>query len=173
METKEREHGHPQNSRWMCSQGQNDADRRCAVRAGSAGGQSDGCAADQVREQAGGRRQTALSFGTAHVLGVLSQALSAPTMRDQRRLKKIARFLAGTKEVELLLKPNAKNGKPVVQAMVDANWADDAIDRKSTSGGVLYFHGCAIATWSRRQSCVALSSAESELYALGSAVLEE
>ena len=93
-------------------------------------------------------------------------------MRDQRRLKKMARFLAGTEEVELLFKPNAKNGKPVVQVMVDANWADDASDRKSTPDGVLYFYGCAIAKWSRPQSCVALSSAESELYALGSGAVE-
>ena len=49
------------------------------------------------------------------------------------------------KEVELLLKPNEMDGKPVVQVMVDANWADDATDRKSTSGGVLYLFGCAIA----------------------------
>ena len=48
----------------------------------------------------------------------------------------------------MLLKPNAKDGKHVVQVMVDANWADDAIDRKSTSGGVLYMYGRAIATWS-------------------------
>ena len=84
----------------------------------------------------------------------------------------MARFLARTKEVELLLKPNAKDGKHVVQVMVDANWADDAIDRKSTSGGVLYLYGRAIATWSRRQSGVALSLGESELYALGSGAVE-
>ena len=52
------------------------------------------------------------------------------------------------REVELLLKPNEEDGKPVVQVMVDANWADDAIDRKSTLGGVLYVYGCAMATWS-------------------------
>ena len=67
----------------------------------------------------------------------------------------------------MLLKPNATDGKPVVEVMVYASWADDAIDRKSTSGGVLYFYGCSIATWSRRQSCVASSSAGSELNALG------
>ena len=76
-----------------------------------------------------------------HGVGVLSQALSAPTTRNQRRLKEMARSLARTKEVELLLKPNAKDGKHVVQVMVDANWADDAIDRKSRSGGVLYLYG--------------------------------
>ena len=68
------------------------------------------------------------------------------TNGDQRRLKKRARFLAGTKEVHFLFKPHAKDGKPVVQVMVGANRADDAIDKKSTSGGVLHFYGCAIAT---------------------------
>ena len=74
--------------------------------------------------------------------------------------------------MELLLKPNTKNGTPVALVEVDANWADEAIDRESTSGGVLHFCGWAITTWSRRQSCVALSSAESELYALGSGAVE-
>jgi hypothetical protein len=107
-----------------------------------------------------------------YTVGVLSQAVSAPTRRDQRRLKKLARFLAGTRNVELILRPCKPGELPVVQVKVDANWADEESDRKSTSGGVLYYHGCAIATWSRRQACVALSSAESELYAIGSGSVE-
>jgi hypothetical protein len=107
-----------------------------------------------------------------YTVGVLSQAMSCPTKRDKRRIKKLARFLAGTRNVELILRPCKPGQVPVVQVKVDANWADDDSDRKSTSGGVLYYHGCAIATWSRRQACVALSSAESELYALGSGAVE-
>ncbi|CAK0797452.1 unnamed protein product [Prorocentrum cordatum] len=55
--------------------------------------------------------------------------------------------------------------------LVDADWADDKTDRISTSGGILKYRGCTDLSWSRRQGCVAFSSAESELYALGSAIV--
>ena len=34
------------------------------------------------------------------------------------------------------------------------------------------YRGCTVASWSRRQACVALSTAESELYALGFGAME-
>ena len=49
---------------------------------------------------------------------------------------------------------------------VDANWAGDARDRKSTSGFLLKFGGGLIAWGSRKQGCVALSSTEAEFVAL-------
>jgi hypothetical protein len=108
-----------------------------------------------------------------HGIGVLSRGMSSPTKKDQRRLKKMARFLIGTRDVELALIPSkTTNIDDAVQVFVDADWADKEGDRRSTSGGVLLYHGCAVASWSRRQACVALSSAESELYALGSGAVE-
>eukprot|EP00959_Pyramimonas_sp_CCMP1952_P058547 1222618-Pyramimonas_sp.AAC.1 len=77
----------------------------------------------------------------------------------------MARYLAGTRSYNMQLIP-AKQGI-AVQRWVDAEWADDEQDRVSTSGGVLQCHGCTILSWSRRQDCVALSSAESKLCALG------
>ena len=86
-------------------------------------------------------------------------------------MKKMARFLINTKGVELMLILNKSEERPV-QVRVDADWADKANDRRPTSGGVLFYYGCTIMSWSRRQACVALSSAEGELYALGSGAVE-
>ena len=106
-----------------------------------------------------------------HGIGVLSRGMANPTLRDQQRLKKMARYLIGTRDVELALVPGTPSDE-VVQVYVDADWSDKKEDRRSTSGGILLYHGCVVASWSRRQACLALSSAESELYALGSGAVE-
>eukprot|EP00959_Pyramimonas_sp_CCMP1952_P443534 9285319-Pyramimonas_sp.AAC.1 len=64
------------------------------------------------------------------------------------------------------LAPN--RGGIAVGRWVDAGWADDRTDRNSTSRGVLKYRGCTVLSRWRRQGSVALSLAESELYALGS-----
>ena len=53
-----------------------------------------------------------------------------------------------------------------IEAMSDANWAADKHTRKSTSGGVIMLGKHYIKSWSKTQSLIALSSAESELYAM-------
>eukprot|EP00971_Amphidinium_carterae_P352089 6492420-Amphidinium_carterae.1 len=59
-----------------------------------------------------------------------------------------------------------------LKAYVDSDWATDRRDRKSISGGCLFFHGCLLHSWSRKQTTVALSSAEAELGALCTGILE-
>ena len=54
----------------------------------------------------------------------------------------------------------------------DADWAGDSNDRKSTSGYVFVINGGAISWKSRKQTCVALSTAEAEYVALASAAQE-
>ena len=48
----------------------------------------------------------------------------------------------------------------------DADWASGEEIRKSTSGGIILNGSHYIKSWSKTQSLVALSSAESGLYAL-------
>ena len=48
----------------------------------------------------------------------------------------------------------------------DADWASDRTDRKSMSGGILYVNGSPVNWLSKRQTTVALSSTESEVYAM-------
>jgi hypothetical protein len=56
--------------------------------------------------------------------------------------------------------------------MSDANWALDKESSESTSGGVILHGKHYVKSWSKTQSLVALSSAESELYALIKCVSE-
>ena len=51
----------------------------------------------------------------------------------------------------------------------DADWAGDVNDRKSTSGYLFMMNGGAVTWKSKKQSCVALSTAEAEYVALSSA----
>ena len=59
-----------------------------------------------------------------------------------------------------------------IDTYTDANWALCETTRKSTTGFVLYFFGAAVQYGSRTQATIALSSAESELYAIGTAAQE-
>ena len=62
-------------------------------------------------------------------------------------------------------------GRLVLSAMADADWAGLA-ERRSVTGGVVLLAGCCVTSWSRTQASCALSSCESELYAMGSAAVE-
>jgi len=105
-----------------------------------------------------------------HGVGVLSQKLSKPTLMDQKRLKKMARYLVGARGVYLKLVPDPRAAP--VDTYVDADWADSRTGRRSTSGGAILYHGCPSLTWARRQAVYAPSSAESELYAIGTGSVE-
>ena len=117
-----------------------------------------------------------LIFGSSHrpdlqfAVGQRAQHGSAPTVGDRKALKKCLRYVQGTKELWLELKPEHK-GTLTVGGWSDADWAG-CPDRKSMSGGVLTLNGAVIASWSKKQSTVALSSAESELYAMGLTAVE-
>ena len=54
----------------------------------------------------------------------------------------------------------------------DANWAGELDDRRSTSGYLFKLSGAAVSWRSKKQSCVALSTAEAEYMALTSAAQE-
>ena len=54
----------------------------------------------------------------------------------------------------------------------DADWAGDVNDRKSTSGYLFIISNAAVSWKSRKQGCVALSTAEAEYIALAAASQE-
>ena len=87
-----------------------------------------------------------------------------PEIGDWNRLKRIGRYLKGCPRYVVEYK--FQEWPEHLTGMSDANWALDKDSRKSTSGGVILFGSHYIKSWSKTQSLVALSSAESELYAL-------
>lgn len=84
-------------------------------------------------------------------------------------VKRILRYLSGTKNLRLAFKKNAKN---FVFGYCDADWATDIDDRKSCTGYVFMRSSGAITWNSKRQPTVALSTAEAEYMALSSATQE-
>ena len=53
-----------------------------------------------------------------------------------------------------------------MNAFVDADWAGELASRKSTSGGAVQLGDHLLRSWSSTQSTIALSSGESEYYAI-------
>ena len=103
----------------------------------------------------------------------LSYELGSPTLADLTRAKKSLRYLKGARDLKPHLtipswKPNdlCKNLKHVT-GFFHADWAGDPVTRKSTSCTLCYVAQFLLTSECRGQGTVALSSGESELYALG------
>ena len=103
----------------------------------------------------------------------LSYKLASPTLADLTRAKKALRYCKGTRELNLYLtilalKPNDLNRTlKHVTGYSDADWASDPVTRKSTSCTLCYVDQFLLTSECRGQGTVALSSGESEMYALG------
>lgn len=75
-----------------------------------------------------------------------------------------------TKYVKLNYGTGGNSGTLVGYA--DANWGGDIDTRRSTTGYIFLYAGCAVSWGSRLQRCVTLSSMEAEYVALGEACQE-
>ena len=103
----------------------------------------------------------------------LSYKLASPTIADMTRAKKVLSCLKGTRELNLYLtipalKPNDLNKNLIhITGYSDADWAGDPGTRKSTSCTLCHVDQFLLTSECRGQGTVALSSGESEMYALG------
>ena len=107
----------------------------------------------------------------AFAVSELSRFVSKPTQTHLTAAKHLLRYLKGTKSLGL------KYSKPLdrlnlLWGYVDSDWAGCPDTRRSTSGFVLMLNGAAISWKSKRQSVVALSTAEAEFVAASSMVQE-
>ena len=102
----------------------------------------------------------------AHAVGVLSRFMSNPGKEHWTAVKRVFRYLRGTSDYGLCYQ-----GRPGLEIMldirgfVDADWAGDLDQRRSTSGYVFSLFGGAVSWMSKRQSVVALSTTEAEYIA--------
>ena len=96
------------------------------------------------------------------------QGCAAPTQAHLTAVRRIFRNLKGTIDLSLQYKPSG--GK--LLGYPDADWANDMDDRHSTTGNVFTMLGGAISWLNQKQATVALSTAEAEYIALGSAPQE-
>ena len=99
------------------------------------------------------------------------RSLAVPTRGTHLEIKRCARYLSRFPECEQLM-PWGYGGAARLEAWTDAGWASDAATRKYGSGGIPSLAGVTVKTWSRCQSCIALSSGESEVHAATMAASE-
>ncbi|XP_022135935.1 uncharacterized protein LOC111007767 [Momordica charantia] len=95
--------------------------------------------------------------------------MHSPTLVHWQLVKRILRYLKGTVDHGLLL---SKASHFSFHGYVDAGWASDPDDRKSTSGFCVFFGGNLVTWGSKKQSIISRSSMEVEYRCLATAATE-
>lgn len=95
----------------------------------------------------------------AHAVGMASRT-GTPTSHHWQRLKRVLRYLKGTSSYGL----HFKGGKSRIELVgfADADYANDSLTRRSTSGYVILLCGGPIAWRCQQQPIIALSTTEAE-----------
>ena len=93
----------------------------------------------------------------SQAVGVASKFCAAPTKAHLTAVKRILRHLKGSLDSKIVYHQTPNTD---VVGYTDANWASDLDDRRSTSGNVFLLAGGPISWTSKRQSVVAVSTAE-------------
>jgi hypothetical protein len=114
----------------------------------------------------------------AHAVHQCAAHMQQPSRKHMKAVDRIFRYLAGTKEMGLIfgsrLTEDARGNTThlPVSAYSDADWGNDVPDRKSLTGWVVMVNGDPVSWCCKKQSVVAQSTCEAELYALAAAVNE-
>lgn len=90
------------------------------------------------------------------------QFLSNPLEEHWKAVKRILRYLSGTKHHGLLIQPASLQQPLHLLGFCDADWASDPDDRRSTSSACVFLGPNLVSWWSKKQQLVARSSAEAE-----------
>lgn len=112
---------------------------------------------------------TATRPDIAYAVGYVSRFMENPQQEHWIAVKRIFRYLQGTKSHGICYQPS---GKIDFCGCSDADWAGDQADRKSTSGYAFMLLGAPISWGSKKQSSVSLSTSEAEYIALSLAIQE-
>lgn len=92
-----------------------------------------------------------------------------PTSEHLTAVKRVLRYLKGTSDMCLRYQQSADDE---LTGYSNADWAGDWDDRRSTSGNIFLLVSRAVSWLSKKQSVVALSSAEAEYISLSYAAQE-
>ena len=112
---------------------------------------------------------TATRPDIAYAVGYVSRFMENPQETHWAAVKRIFRYLQGTKTHGICFKP----GNDIdFRGYSDADWAGDHADRKSTSGYTFMLMGAPVSWGSKKQSSVSLSTSEAEYIALSLAIQE-
>ena len=112
---------------------------------------------------------TATRPDIAYAVGYVSRFMENPQEDHWIAVKRILRYLQGTKTHGINYKPSDKID---FRGYSDVDWAGDLTDRKSTSGYVFMLLGAPVSWGSKKQPSVSLSTSEAEYIALSLAIQE-
>lgn len=104
-------------------------------------------------------------------IGYLSRFQDKPTELHWSCLQRVVRYLKHTNNYALYYEKQKDDVTPL-QGFVDADWANDINDRKSTSGYLLQAFGNIVVWSSKKQGMVAKSTSEAEYIAACEACAE-
>ncbi|WJX33335.1 hypothetical protein P8452_21550 [Trifolium repens] len=100
-----------------------------------------------------------------YAVGVCARYQADPKVSHLTQVKRILKYVNGTSDYGIMYS-HCENS--TLYGYCDADWAGSADDRKSTSGGCFFLGTNLISWFSKKQNCVALSTAEAEYVAAGS-----
>lgn len=110
----------------------------------------------------------------AHAMGVLSRFMSKLGKEQWTTMKQAFRYLRCTSDYGLCYQGRPGLDKLLdIHGFVDADWAGDLDQRRSTSGYVFNLFGGVVSWMSKKKSVVALSTTEAEYMAATHASKEE
>eukprot|EP00253_Pinus_taeda_P009205 PITA_09205 len=104
-----------------------------------------------------------------YAVSLISRFMERPKEVHWQAAKRIMRYVKGTKMFEILY--NVSEHSDLI-GYIDSDWAESVDDRKSTSGYVFHMGLGAISWASKKQSIVALSTAEAEYVAATAAACQ-
>jgi hypothetical protein len=132
---------------------------------------SEGSTAKRVpfREAVGSLMYLATRPDISFAVNLLARRFAAPNEIDDHALRHLLRYVKGTTKLALVYRRD--NGEGLV-GYADADFANDPVNRRSTSGVVFFYSGAPISFFSRRQSTIAVSTGAAEYYALEAATRE-
>jgi histone deacetylase 1/2 len=109
----------------------------------------------------------------AYAVNTVCQFMSAPTDVHFAAVKRILRYLQGSIQKGLSYSSTgAVNNAVTIKAYCDADWAGEVIQRRSTTGFIVYLGMCPISWQSKKQGSVSRSSTESEYRSLANTAAE-
>ncbi|KNZ46977.1 hypothetical protein VP01_6780g1, partial [Puccinia sorghi] len=102
----------------------------------------------------------------ASAVSILSRFNHRPGINHWKEMLHVWKYLKGTQNLGLMLKPEASGMGERIQFYTDATWAEDQETRISQSGSIAFWKSCPILWGSKKQKNITLSSTESEMNAL-------
>ena len=106
----------------------------------------------------------------AYAAKELTRKMQHPTVEDEDKMRRFARYLIGRPRVKLMY--HFQEDQSELTTFSDTDWAGCRRTRRSTSGGYTMRGAHLMKIWCKTQAVVALSSAEAELYGLVRAAAE-